>query len=669
MQFQQSCLARAIACALASASLVAYAEDDAKYLAPIIVTADPFGSQDNAMILAPAKVLAGDELHDKLSGSLGDTLSNELGVHASGFSAGASRPVIRGLEGPRVKILQNGLSVTDLSAISSDHAVGASIATARQIEILRGPAALLYGSGAIGGLVNIVNDRIPSVLEKRPTGEAELRHSTVDRGTALHFSGDGASGEIGLHVDGNISQAGDYRIPGNSVAPGAVSDLNDTNKLSFSRNREKNLAFGASLIKDWGHIGASVSQLNKVYGIHGADERSKIDMAQTRFDVDTLIKSPFSGFEGLRIKLGQNNYEHTELEDGVDPHIRFKNNALESRWELSHLPLSGWRGKLGIQTEQGKTEASNLEDPATAPTVPRTRSQSTAFFLVEERSFGNIRVNLGGRYEAVSRKPVAGLQRSFALGSYSAGALWSFIPGYGLGTTASVGQRAPTAEELYSNGVHHPTETFDNGDDSLKKETSKNIELSLQKTREKLRWKANVYQNKVKNFIYGAIPGDFNPVESDMRDRNFSQANATLRGTEVEISYNLTAPGWFGRLFADSSRGTLDDLGNLPLQPASRTGLNVGYQNTAWRSNVSVLNVNAHNRIASTAIADETTTKGYTRVDASLSYAQRYGNTDVTWFLLARNLLDEDIRISTSLLKDYVPQPGRNFVIGMRSRF
>jgi iron complex outermembrane receptor protein len=258
----------------------------------------------------------------------------------------------------------------------------------------------------------------------------------------------------------------------------------------------------------------------------------------------------------------------------------------------------------------------------------------------------------------------------------SVGALWSFIPGYGLGSTVSLAQRAPTAEELYSGGAHHPTETYDRGDPNLKKETSKNIDLSLQKTTEALRGRATVFQNKVQNFVYGAISDNLNYVEGSDNatekmelNRDFSQADATLRGAEAELSYNYYDPGWFGRVFADTSRGTLDNLGNLPLQPATRTGLSFGYQDSQWRSSLSVLHTSAHNRIASSSISEETTTPAYTRVDASINYVQRYGTTDVTWFLLARNLLNEEIRLSTSMLKDYIPQPGRNIMVGLRTRF
>jgi iron complex outermembrane receptor protein len=668
MNLRKNFLAHAIACAIAGIAVTAHSQEQTKSLAPVIVTADPFGANENAMILAPAKVLSGNELRNKLGSSLGDTLGNELGVNASGFSTGASRPIIRGLDGPRVKILQNGMSTGDLSAISNDHAVGSGMMSARQIEILRGPAALLYGSGAIGGLVNIVNDRIPTTLEPHATGESELRYSSVDHGTGLSFSADRSAGNIGLHVDGNVMNAGDYRIPGSSAVDSSATN-NDTGKLSFSRNRENNIAVGGSLIQDWGHIGASLSQLGKVYGIHGRDELSKIDLAQTRFDVDTFIKSPFAGFDGLRVKLGQTDYRHTELENsGTDPHVRFSNKSFESRWELSHLPIAGWRGKFGLQTEHANVQALNLDGDD--PTVPRTRSQSTAGFIVEERDFGDWRINLGGRLESVSRRPLTDTKRSFNLGSYSAGVLWAFTPGYGVGATASVAQRAPTTEELYSGGAHHPTETYDIGDDNLKKETSKNIDLSLQKTTQALRWKANVFQNKVKNFVYGSLStAVLGAADGLAFDRTFSQADATLRGVEAELSYNYYDPGWFGRVFADTSRGTLDNLGNLPLQPSTRTGLSFGYQDSQWRSSLSVLHASAQNRIASTSISEETTTPAYTRVDASINYVQRYGTTDVTWFLLARNLLNEEIRLSTSLLKDYIPQPGRNLIVGLRTRF
>ncbi len=671
MSFRRSILAHAVSCALAGMSMTSVAQQADKSLAPVVVTADPFGSQEQATILSPARVLSGDNLRDKIGGSLGETLMQEPGIHSSGFSTGSSRPVIRGLEGPRVKILQNGMSNGDLSAISNDHAVGASSLSAQQIEILRGPATLLYGSGAIGGAINIVNGRIPTRLEARPTGEAELRASSVDNASAFAFTADRAAGNIGLHVDGNLLRAGDYRIPGNS----SVEGDGDTGRLTFSGNRENNLGVGASMIQSWGYVGASVSQIDKLYGIRGRDESSKIDLLQTRFDVDSLIRSPFEGFDALRIKLGQSDYHHTELDGGVDPHVRFTNRSLESRIELSHQPVAGWRGRLGMQTDGSTVQALNLEDPSES-TVPRTRSNSTAAFIVEETDIGNVRLNAGARIEQVGRRPIGATNRNFTLGSASFGALWSFTPGYALGSTLSLAQRAPTTEELYSGGAHHPTETFDVGSSSLKKETSQNIDLSLQKTEDRLRWKGNLFQNKVSNFVYGRLEDiSANPIDDMSVLRTFSQADATIRGYELDASYNLYEYGWFGRAFTDDSRGNLNNLGYLPLQPVRRVGATIGYQDANWRSSLSILNASSQNRLATSPVyqdedgSTEKVTRGYTRVDANISWRQRIGENELTWFASARNLLNEEIRLSTSLLKDYVPQPGRNFIVGVRARF
>ena len=251
MQFQLKILAHAIVCALISNAFSVNAQENKKTLPSVVVTADPFGNDENSQILTPAKVLAGDELRDKTRGSLGDTLSGELGVSASAFGAGASRPIIRGLEGPRLKILQNGMAVSDLSSISNDHAVAGTAMGAQQIEILRGPAALAYGSGAIGGLINIVNDRIPTVLAPQTTGEVELKRSSVDQSNGLAFHLDRAAGNLGIHADGSSLRAENYNVPTGG-------------KLSNSFNREDNLGFGLSRIESWGHLGLSISSLAKI---------------------------------------------------------------------------------------------------------------------------------------------------------------------------------------------------------------------------------------------------------------------------------------------------------------------------------------------------------------------------------------------------------------------
>lgn len=670
MHVQRTLLASAVLSALAAMSTTAFGQAENQTLPEVVVTATPFNASEGAQILAPVKVLSGNELRDKSSGSLGDTLSRELGVSASAFGAGASRPVIRGMEGPRIKILQNGMSVSDVSGLSNDHAVATDSATARQIEILRGPAALLYGSGAIGGLVNVVNERIPTMLLPKPSGEAELRYSSVDQGKNMSVSADGATGAIGLHVDASWHETNDYRIPG-------FAKLNDPNsasgRLPNSFTRQNNFGVGASYIDNWGHIGASVGTLNDHYGMPTA-EQSFIDLAQTRYDLDSLINTPFTGFSAFTFKLGATDYKHTEKKQDGASATSFINKALETRWELRHLPLAGWRGTFGLQTEDSKFSALSAT-AGTPDTVPTTKSSSLAGFLVEERDFGSLRASAGARLESVKRKPDAAsnlAERDFQLGSYSLGGLWRVMPGYGIGATVSVAQRAPAIEELYSRGPHESTATFDIGDAALKKETSRNIELSLQKTEGLVRWKANLFQNRIKDFVYGRSDGtkvdDAGTIDptGEFTQRFWSQTNATLRGAEAEISYNLRGNGISLRGFADTSRGTLDGARNLPLQPATRFGVDAGYRQGPWRSGITALHAQKQDRLAT---FETMATPAYTQLDANLSYTHRYGATQLTWFALARNLLDQDIRLSTSILKEVAPQAGRNFILGMRVRF
>ncbi|UVW27032.1 TonB-dependent receptor [Massilia sp. H6] len=656
MHVQPTLLASAVLSALAPLSFAQ--STSAEPIATVIVTATPFRASEGDQILTPAKVLAGHELRSKLGSSLGETLSSELGVSASAFGAGASRPIIRGLEGNRVKVLENGMAVSDLSGLSNDHAVTGEPATARQIEILRGPAALLYGSGAIGGLVNVVNERIPTEHHDVPSGVVETRYSTVDHGRAVSFSGDASVGKTALHVDGSGRKAKDYHVPG---AP-------DGDTLPNSALRQHTLAAGASYIGERGYAGASVSSLKKKYGIPGG-EGAQIDLDQTRYDIDSQLDAPLPGFDTLRLKLGYNDYGHVELNDAGEAETVFSNRALESRLELKHKPVAGWSGSFGVQTEHARFSGLSADSGESA-TVPVTVSDTFAAFLVEEREFGRVRVNTGVRVETVERDPEGARRRNFDLLSYSAGAIVPVAAGYNAGLTASFAQRAPTADELYSGGPHESTLTFDIGNPDFKKETSRNIELSLRKTTGLVRWQANLFQNRVRDFIYGEVSDTLlddegNPGD-ELRERSFRQANATIRGAEAEISYNLHNEGTSLRLFGDMSRGSLDDAGSLPLQPAKRLGAEIGYKAGALRGGLSLLRALKQERLAA---FESTPTPAYTQLDANLAYVQRLRKVDLTWFIIGKNLLDEDIRISTSVLKDVASLPGRNITVGVRAAF
>jgi iron complex outermembrane receptor protein len=634
----------------------------------VVVTANPLRNGEGDQILTPAKVLAGDELRDKVGSSLGETLQGELGVSASAFGAGASRPIIRGMEGSRVKMLENGMATSDVSGLSNDHAVASEGAVARQIEILRGPAALLYGSGAIGGLVNVVNERIPTALEDKPTGQLETRYSTVDNGRNVSGTLDGAAGHVAMHIDGNWRDTGDYKIPGNRVSGDPASA---SGRLPDSDTGERTIGAGVSYIRDWGYVGVSANHLENNYGIPSA-EGSRIDQRQNRYDFDSLVREPFQGFESARFKAGFTDYRHAELGEDLAPEVIFSNRSFESRLELTHKPLNagGLRlhGTFGAQTEN--THFSALSAAGGPDTVPVTHSTSEAAFLVEETRVGPVALNAGARYENVRREPVGNVARSFNLGSGSVGALWPFMRGYSTGATLSYAQRAPSTDELYSGGPHDATQTFDVGDPNLHKEISRNIELSLQKDSGMLRWKANLFRNNVSGFIYGNVTGltldEEGKAGTGFRQRLFQQAPAHIQGAEAELTWNQLGMGWNGRLFADGSRGKLDIGENLPLQPADRIGASLGYRQADWRAGLSWTHARGQDRLAS---FETSPTPAYNLVDANISYTQKLAKLDLTWFVLAKNLLNEDIRLSTSLLKDISPLPGRNFVFGVRTKF
>jgi iron complex outermembrane receptor protein len=457
----------------------------------------------------------------------------------------------------------------------------------------------------------------------------------------------------------------DFQIPDLRVVNDPTSRMN---RLPNSDTKERNIGIGGSYIDDWGYAGLSASHLTNFYGIP-TDEGSHIDQRQNRYDFDSVVKNPLAGFESARVKAGYTDYHHAELDDGV-PATLFSNKSFESRVELTHRPITslGLHGTFGVQTEN--THFSALSAEGGPDTVPVTHSTTQAAFLVEEWSQGPLRWNAGLRYENVDRKPVSNRERTFDLGSGSIGALWPFTKGYSAGATVSYAQRAPATEELYSGGPHDATLTFDVGDPNLQKEVSRNIELSLQKTSGLLRWRVNAYRNNVNNFIYGHIMDasfdeDGNPG-GEFRQRLFQQAKAHVQGAEAEMTWNQIGMGWNGRVFADTSRGYLDDAGNLPLQPADRVGAAIGYRQPHWRAGLDWTHARGQDRLAA---FETSTTPSYNQVNANVSYTQKLEHVDLTYFVTAKNLLNEDIRLATSLLKDIAPLPGRNITFGVRAKF
>jgi iron complex outermembrane receptor protein len=659
------------------------------------------GSQEATQsILTPTKILQGDELLNKLGSTLGATLANELGVSATGYGAGSSRPVIRGLEGARVQILQNGLSVGDVSNISQDHAVGNNMQNAHQVEILRGAAALLYGSGSSGGLVNVVNDRILTNLPDRPTGAINTSYETVNNGRAGSLELDGAFGSVAVHVDTAINNANNYRIPGNStqsqgepaggwtVPPDGNGGNNYSGKLPNSFSQQNNLGVGVSYIGQNGYTGVSIERLNNNYGIP-TPEGGSINQSQNRYDLQHQTRDPFAGFSSFKFSAANSNYNHTEFTNTGEAASLWKNIANEARFELAHNPIAGWKGTFGAQATAASLNATEVGSGSYA-IVPPTKTNANALFWIEEGQWNSLQGNLGLRYNHVAQNPNLGTEletqntnlgptpgitlqnRSFNLMSYSAGGLWSFMQGHGAGVAYTVSQRAPSAQELYSYGAHESTATFDIGNPNLTKETSHNLEFNLQKTSGLMRGKASVYANRFNNYIYGYYTGA--AIDNPGADGNgfnvvtAQQAAATIKGVEGELTYNWRQHGVGGRIFGDASQGTFDAGGNLPLQPAPRLGAELAHQHNGWLTNATYVYSYQQNRLASW---EQGPAPSYNLLNAGISYTERVKDVNWTVYMNLKNLLNEQIRYATTpmAVRLYAPQPGRSLMIGLRGTF
>ena len=631
-------------------------------LLPVVVTASPFKDRSDLDMAQPVTVLKGEDLRRKRESSIGDTLSRELGVASSSFGPGAGRPIIRGLDGPRVQVLENGISTLDLSTTSPDHAVTVESFNASQIEILRGPAVLLYGGGATGGVVNVVTGRIPSRLFKSPTGDVEIRGNTATEERSGAFNAKGSAGQnFSWSVGGFKRKTGDYDTPVGRVRNSAVNS--------------EGISIGGSFVGERGFLGGSVSRLENEYGVP-SPEGSKIDLKQTRYDLSGELDRPLIGFEKLKVRMGYNDYKHNEIESTGEVATRFNNQAIDSRAELLHAPIAKWKGVIGLQVQNR-----NFSALGTEVIVPVTKSGSAGIFLLEERNWDRWRLEFGGRIEGATQDPQNNVNpsRTFGLFSGSVGSLWKFTDGYGLGLTGTRGQRAPTTEELYMLGAHRGTATYQTGSNDLSKETSSNIDLALRKTTGAVQWKVNVFNNQFNNYIFvhsadtnadgiadrSDSNGTFNP-SGDFLIQNFSQAGARFYGVEVETVFKLKPETLDLRLFTDYVRGKLDGGGNVPRATPPRFGLELNHRAGPWTANLSATRVMQQTRVAEL----ETTTPGYTLLNIDMSYrVTKTKLNGVRIFLQGKNLLNEEMRLHNSFLKNYAPLPGRALVIGFRGEF
>ncbi len=657
-------------------------------LEAVVVRASPL-RQSSDQVIAPIAVLSGAELDDARTTTLGGVVATLPGVQTTYFGPGVGRPVVRGLDGPRVSVLSDGMGAADVSNVSQDHAVTLEPFLADQIEVLKGPRTLLYGPGAIGGVVNLADGRIPeSAPANGATGRAEINWDSVsDGGTGMARLDTGGT-HYALHVDGLYRETGDYDTPEGMLENSAV--------------KTRSGALGGSTFGDWGFFGASVSRFMTDYGVpngthdhdHDHDhaqaltgddgheeENVTIGMRQTRYDIKGGFNSPFAGIETLRVAFARTVYDHTEFENGLTG-TQFFADTNEARVELVHLPLAGWRGAFGLQGTDRHFDAIGEE-----AFVPPTRSSNLGLFLTEQRDWDRLTLEWGARVDRTKLDPAAVEhdhdhdhgdgdddhddhaigRREFTSTSVSLGAGWRLSDAWHLKLNLDRAQRAPAEEELFADGPHVATSTWEVGDAHLDKETSNQLELGLHYHSEFVEAKLAAYVNRFDDYIYLADTGS---EEDGLPVRQWTQADARFHGLEAEATFHLArspAGHWDLRVWGDTVRARLDDGGgNLPRIPAARVGSAIRWNNDLVRASLGAVHYFDQDRTA----AYETSTAGFTLVDANVAWTVHSDDRNsVELFANGSNLTNQTARLATSYIKDVAPLPGRSVLFGVRAFF
>jgi iron complex outermembrane receptor protein len=654
-------------------------------LEEVMVTATPM-ARDVVEMSQSATVLQGATLDRELANNIGNTLARLPGLANASFGENVGRPVIRGLQGGRVGMLNDNMTSSDASAISQDHAVPTEPFLVDQVEVLRGPTTLLFGSGAIGGVVNMVSHTIP---ESAPEDGFDGRAMTqVDTASGQKYGAtrlDFGSGKIIGHANAFVRRTDDYDIPGDAHLYGDEDEGHDEDEVagvlenSFLDNEGG--ALGGSWLGESWRAGASFTVYDSDYGIPGAhghdhdeggpevpgeteepeEEDVTIGLENQRWDGLLQGERPFAGFAQLKLNLAQTSYTHTEYE-GRKAATIFDSDSTDTRLELSHLPFGPWSGAFGVQLTSRDFAAQGEE-----AFVPPSGTDTRAMFWIESAEYEHWRLDLGVRHEDVDTSSLPGnLRRDFKPLSWSVAAVWHVNESGHLAFTLADAQRAPNDAELYSDGPHVATQSYEVGNPDLDKEANRHWELAYRVHRGPVTGSISVYYDDFDDYLFQADTG----VELDgLPLRLWSQQDAEFRGGEVELRWDLghlrtghwQLYGFYDRVHAELANGN-----HVPRLPPDRVGIGMDWDHASWSGNLTWIHAAAHTLTAPM----ETSTPGYDQLDAELTWLlPAKGPFDFEVYLQGRNLLDEDIRNSTSFLKDQAPQIGRNLVLGARMAF
>ena len=647
-------------------------------LPEVSVSASRLG-QSPEELAAAVSVMEGKELLLDLEPTLGETLSNLPGVRSTYFGPASSRPVIRGLDGDRIRVLQNGLNTIDASATSFDHAVSFDPVSVSKIEIVRGPATVLFGPNAIGGVVNVTDERIPSEkIEEWVTGSVGMRASSADHGLGSDFQLEGGVGGFAWHLEGYKRNSEDLGIPGyarskrfREANPGDPAN-DEHGELENSYLNTEGFSAGGSYIWDGGYFGLAYSGFDNDYG-SPAEKEVSIDLTQRRWDFHGAFYEPFKGFREIKYRFATSDYEHTEFE-GPEPGTTFTNEGYDGRIELSHEKWGPVQGTFGFQAQSSDFEAVGDEK-----FLPRVVTDSQSAFLFEELELNDkVRFEGGLRFDHTTAEADADpdfgpdRERNFDTLSGSLGVVYSPNEDYVVAFSSSWTERAPTYQELYAGGPHVATGAFEQGDDGLSTEKSLGFDLSVRKRSGWVTGGVTVFYNRFDDYI-GLFPTG--GIEDGLPVYAYQSTDAEFFGAEVETTFHLmgavtanetAAERLDLELKADYVQANDTETGDpLPRISPFHASAALDYQNGPFGARVESV-FSAHQ--AETA-DNELPTDSYVMFNAALTYTLASGPVTTDFYIKGVNLTDEEAREHTSFLKDIAPLSGRGVVAGVKMSF
>lgn len=692
-------IAIALSCAFAAPGVFAQTPaQQPQQLEPVVVTANPLGSELFDMV-PPVSVLGGRELDFRRGATLGETLDGVPGVSTSYFGPNAGRPIIRGLDGDRIRLMSDGLGVLDASGLSQDHAVPVDPLVVERLEVVRGAAALLYGGNAVGGVVNAIDNRIPVDPVQGVGGRLEARAASGDHERSGAGVFEAGNGLFALHADLYSRRARDLEIPGfarsarlRALDPREERDDEPRGRLPNSSNHGDGGALGASLtFGERGHVGLAYSAYNQDYGTV-AEPDVRIEMENARWDLAGEARGLAGFVTGVRFKAAYTDYQHQEIAGG-EPETLFLNKGREARVEATHAKLGPLNGAFGIQVADFDFSALGEE-----AFVPKTDTRSAALFLFEEWPLGALKLNFGARVERTRvesagggpEDPASGLprfgdaqSRRFTPKSFVFGGQYTLSPGLALAANLSHTERAPSYSELYANGAHAATGQFEVGDPTLSVEKADGIDVQLKLRSARASGSVGAFYNRFRNYIglfnsgnTRSADGALNPAEDPAADDEEILPEAVVRPVRARF-YGLEAEGRLplfeaagdrleATLRGDYVRAEDRDSGDpLPRIAPLRLGAGLAWRSGALDARIDVTHAWRQKRVA----ANELPTDGYTLVGLALGYRIKVQRADLDAFVKVSNLLDREARLHTSVLKDIAPLGGRSVVAGLRMSF